>query len=236
MPDIHVITFDLDNTLWDVTSVIISAERTMREWLDEQVPEFNPRFSREAMAQLRDQVVAAQPELAHDVSALRKAVLERAMRVLGLGYEEARSRAEAAFAVFFEARQRVVFFEGALSAIEELAGAYRLGALTNGNADVGRIGLDAYFSFAFSSADVGVSKPAPDMFQAALRHCRIDAREAIHVGDNLVDDILGAGSLGIHTIWTNHTRELAPEDAHTPSVTVEHLDELPAAVQRIQVG
>ena len=234
MPGIQVITFDLDNTLWDVTSVIVGAEQAMRGWLDEHVPEFNPAFPRDAMAHVRERVIATQPELAHDVSAMRKAVLEQALLTLGLADAEARAQAQAAFDVFFEARQQVVFFEGALETLSELAGAYRLGALTNGNADVGRIGLDAYFSFAYSSADVGVSKPAPDMFHAALRHCSVDPAETIHVGDNLVDDIQGAGSVGIHTIWTNHGRESQPHDAHAPSAVVEHLEELPAAVRHIE--
>ncbi len=236
MARIELLSFDLDNTLWDVTSVIVAAERTMRAWIGEQVPEFNDRFQGEAMAELRARAVAAEPRLMHDVSELRKAVLQLAFEALGMSGGEAKRTAQSAFEVFFEARQQVVLFDGALDVLETLTERYRLGALTNGNADIERIGLDRYFSFAISAADVGVSKPAPDMFHAALEHCRIEAAQAVHIGDHLVDDIEGAGRLGMHTIWTNHAGKIAPEDAHPPTATVGHLRELPAAIATLSEG
>jgi len=234
MAEIQVITFDLDNTLWDVNSVIKHADAQMRAWLDEHVPSLTLQQDAEAMQQLRTRLIAANPKLAHDVSAIRKAVLQEAIMLSGYPESQARKLALQAFEVFYEARQQVVFFEGALETLAMLAGEYRLGALTNGNASVEKTGLGRYFDFAYSSADVGVSKPAPDMFHAALRHCRVDAQATIHVGDNLVDDIQGAASIGIHTIWTNHL-ELEPAGArHQPTETVGHLNELPKAVENIQ--
>ena len=234
MADIQLITFDLDNTLWDVHSVIREAESAMRSWLDQQVPEYTARVTAEKIQTIRTQVLAEQPQLAHDVSNFRKAVLFAAISDAGYNTAEARRLAEAAFAVFFEARQQVVFFPGALNTLELLAGEYRLGALTNGNANIEAVGLGQYFSFAYSSADVGVSKPAPDMFHAALRHADVDAAATIHVGDNLVDDIAGAGQLGIHTIWTNHEDDSSDDASHPPSEVVDHLDDLPHAVEAIR--
>jgi len=232
--DLRLITFDLDNTLWDVHSVIRNAEADMRAWLDGKLPEFGRRFQGDGLARVRASVVDSNPRLAHDVSALRRAVLEQAFLELGLAAAEARRLAGAAFDVFYEARQRVVFFDGALRTLEQLAGEFRLGALTNGNADVERIGLKPYFSFAFSAADAGASKPAPELFHLALRHCRVGPGEAVHVGDHLVDDIQGAGSIGIHTIWTNHTGAEAPADAHPPTATVRRLGEVPTAITDIR--
>jgi putative hydrolase of the HAD superfamily len=232
--DIQLVTFDLDNTLWDVDSVIRQAEAELKRWLGERVPEYGPRFQGEELARVRALVLEEQPALVHDVSALRLTVLDRAFTLLGFGAGESRRLARDAFDVFYEARQRVVFYESALETLEQLAGAFRLGALTNGNADVERIGLSRFFSFALSSADVGARKPAPDIFHAALGRCGVQANETVHIGDNLVDDIQGAGSLGIHTIWTNHAGAEAPADAHPPTVTVQHLSELPDAITRIR--
>jgi len=232
--DIRLVTFDLDNTLWDVDSVIREAEAELRRWLGERVPEYGARFQGEELTKLRTAVVKEQPALVHDVSALRLTVLDRAFTLLGFGAGESRRLATDAFEVVYDARQRVVFYESALETLEALASDFRLGALTNGNADVERIGLSRFFSFAFSSADVGARKPAPDIFHAALSHCGVQAVETIHVGDNLIDDIQGAGSLGIHTIWTNHAGATAPADAHPPTVTVQHLSQLPEAIVRIR--
>jgi HAD superfamily hydrolase (TIGR01549 family) len=234
MPQIRLITFDLDNTLWDVHSVIMNAEATMRAWLVERVPEYARQIDTEQIQQIRNSAMAENSALAHDVSAMRKAVLKRAFSICGYSDSEARGLSQRAFDVFFEARQQVVFFPAALAVLEELAAEFRLGALTNGNADINAVGLGQYFSFAFSSADVGVSKPAPDMFHAALRHAGVAAADTIHVGDNLVDDIAGAAALGIHTIWTNHADHASVERSHEPTAIVNHLKDLPDAVEIIR--
>lgn len=236
MAEIRLITFDLDNTLWDVGQVIRHAEAQMYAWLDDQVPDYRQSITADVLLEIRQQVVADRPELGHDVSGLREEVLFRGMQRLGMTTKDARARAKVAFQTFFEARQQVVFFEHALEALAHLAGDYQLAALTNGNAHVEKIGLDRYFSFAFSSADVSASKPAPDIFHAALDRAGVHADESIHVGDHLVDDIHGAGSVGMHTIWVRHPSQ-AESVAHTqPSETVDHLKDLPDAVRRIQDG
>ncbi len=236
MTDIRLITFDLDNTLWDVAQVIRHAEAQMYAWLDEQVPDYRQAVTPDVLLEIRRQVVADRPEFGHDVSALREEVLHRGMQRLGMNTKDARTHAKAAFLAFFEARQQVVFFEHALESLAHLAGSYQLAALTNGNAHVEKIGLDRYFSFALTSADVSASKPAPDIFHAALDRAGVHADESIHVGDNLVDDIHGAGSVGMHTIWVKHPAQ-EESVAHTqPTETVVHLRDLADAVRRIHDG
>lgn len=238
MAEIRLITFDLDNTLWDVGTVIRHAEQEMWDWLDEVVPEYREVMTQDVLGELRTRVVRDQPELGHDVSALREAVLYEGMRRSGMKERQARDHAQSAFLVFFEARQQVVFYEQALETLESLAGDYQLAALTNGNAHVEKIGLDRYFSFAFSSADVSASKPAPDIFHAALDRAGVAAFESIHVGDNLLDDIHGAGSVGMHTIWVQHPGQEEGEVTTQPTqtVSVTQLSELAGAVRRIHDG
>ena len=234
LADIRLITFDLDNTLWDVGLVIARAEDAMNDWLDAEVPDYRQRVDRDARLELRDRVIAEHPEASFNVSVLREEILYRGMLLCGIKQTQARHHARQAFSEFFEARQQVVFYDNALESLRRLAEHFELAALTNGNADIARIGLDRYFSFAFSSADVAASKPAPDIFHAALQRAGVSAEESIHVGDNLLDDIHGAGSVGMHTIWFRHADQ--PETAtHTqPSEVVEHLIDLPEAVARIR--
>lgn len=233
MTDIRLVTFDLDNTLWDVGQVIRHAEAEMYAWLDAEVPEYRRLIDQQALAELRAAVIADHPEASHDVSALREQVLFRGIRLCGYAERQARAHASAAFQAFFDARQEVEFFDHALESLALLAERYQLAALTNGNAHIAKIGLDRYFSFALSSADVAASKPAPDIFHAALERAGVNAKESIHVGDNLVDDVHGAGSVGMHTIWVKQSSK--PETVtHTqPTEVVEHLRELPDAVRRI---
>jgi len=236
MPVIALITFDLDNTLWNVEQVILRAEAHMREWLDEHVPDYGRLLDRTAIITLRGEVLTEHPHLAHDVSALRREVLYRGMLRCGLSDRDARDFAATAFGRFFEARQQVVLFDGALDVLDRLASRYRLGALTNGNADVASIGLDRYFSFALNAADVGASKPAPDMFRAALRRARAAPGEGIHIGDNLVDDIEGANAVGMHSIWVNHNGTVIEAHHSRPTREARALHELDAAVESIRAG
>ncbi len=236
MTEIRLITFDLDNTLWDVGEVLHHAEQQMRQWLDANVPEYTRTLDRDALTKIRTAVVTERPQLGHNVSALRQEVLFRGIVSCGYPATEARRYARSAFATFFQARQEVVFFEHALEALGELAASYQLGALTNGNADIQRVGLDRFFSFAFSSADVAASKPAPDIFHAALNHAGVAPQQCIHVGDNLIDDVHGAGSVGMHTIWVKLSDQPNTIGHTQPSEVVEDLAELPGAVSRIHTA
>jgi len=213
MSRLMVVTFDLDNTLWDVERVIRNAERVTREWFDTNVPEVYRLLGQEDFLRLRKEALAQNARLAHHVSDLRREVFRRAIAQAGYAPRESERLASEAFEVFLHERHRVELFDDALDVLESLARTYRLGALTNGNADVGRLGLDRIFSFAFCAADVGASKPDPAMFRAALDHSGVDASQMVHVGDHPIDDIEGASRLGIHTIWVNHNGVVYPDDA-----------------------
>lgn len=233
MAKLKVITFDLDNTLWDVDSVIVSAEQRMRVWLANKVPEFSTRFPQEKIVDLRNELIASHPDIRHDLSKLREEILFLAISRCGYSQETARTYASDAFEVFFDARHEVVFFDGALDMLEALSKRYQLGALTNGNADFTKLQLDRYFSFGFSSATVGAAKPAPQMFQAALQHTRVTADESVHIGDHPVDDIQGAASVGMHTVWVNFGQDALPPGTTQPTFTVNRLQDISQVVEQI---
>jgi len=234
LPAIKVITFDLDNTLWDVERVMIKAEQRLHRWLTVEVPEVAEHYAGDALNELRTAVLAENPGLIHDLSKLRREVIYQAIRECGYEHGEAGSLADAAFAEFYEARHRVEYFEGALETLATLAENHLLCALTNGNADFKKLQLDRFFSFGISSADVGVGKPAPDMFIEALTRAKTQAHEAIHVGDHLIDDIQGAAEVGMHTIWVNLKDQPLSSSTIKPSATVNAIGNVPAAVLTIE--
>jgi FMN hydrolase / 5-amino-6-(5-phospho-D-ribitylamino)uracil phosphatase len=221
-----VVTFDLDNTLWDVAGVIRAAERDMRDWLARHAPDATALVQRDGWASLRAHVLSREPGIGHDLTALRLAVLFEALTRAGYGEREARRLSQAAFDVFLDARHKVVYFDGALDLLETLARDYRIGALSNGNADVIRLGLESIFSFKFSAADVGASKPAPQMFRAALDHAGIAPAQMVHIGDDPLDDIEGAGRLGIASIWVNFSGAAYPAGYRTPTMSVRRLTDI----------
>ncbi len=233
MPKIALVTFDLDNTLWDVEGVIVAVEREARDWFDRRVPEVNRTFGRDDFMRMRSEAIATDASLAHDVSRLRLETFRRVIAAAGYPDARARALAQEGFDVFLDARHRVKFYDGALELLDLLQDRFRLAALTNGNADFERLGLDKYFSFALSAGSVGASKPHPAMFRAALARSRNDPHEMVHIGDHPVDDIQGAGDVGAHTIWVN----LRGQEFTGPKIaTVEAraLADIPQAIAEIE--
>ena len=228
---IRLVTFDLDNTLWETDNTIRRAETEMRDTFNRRVPDFSERFDFHATQALREQVVADTPEIAHDVSRLRTEILFRAARECGCGEDDARAYAEEAFEVFLHARHRVSYLDGALDLLEVLKPRYILVSLTNGNADFTRLGLDRYFAFGFTAADVGAMKPHRAMFDAALERASVAGENAVHVGDQPVDDVQGAKDVGMHTIWFNPD---GAEDSVGASAQVRRLQEIPQAIARLE--
>jgi len=226
---IELLTFDLDNTLWDVEPALLRAENAQRQWLLEHRPGAMEDIDHDALWALKKALWKAHPELSHHVSAMRRLLLKEIQLHAGYSAAQAERGAEAAFAVFLEERQRVELYAQALEVLELLAGRYRLGALTNGNADVYKTDAGEYFDFAFLAEDIGASKPAPDMFHAALEATGLRPEQVVHVGDNPSHDIEGAKLVGMRAVWINASD--APwEGSPAPDATIRHVAELPGAL------
>ena len=231
---IEIVTLDLDNTLWDVEATIIVAERNMRQWMEDNIPEALNLYKSDATAEIRNQVVADNPTKIHDLTFLRTEVLFKIITATGVAQEQARSLALETFAVFFKGRNDVAFFPGALEMLDVLSQRYTLFALTNGNADVEQVGIAKFLAGAVSSADVGASKPNRLMFDAVLAKAGATADQCIHVGDHLTDDIEGAKNVGMHTLWVNLTGHEPSADQTKANIEITNLNELPSALAAYQ--
>lgn len=200
-----LITFDLDNTLWDVAPVIMRAEYAMESWFEERFPGFSEQYTFSAREELKAQVISTNPELTPNLTAIRLAVYKRALKQFGLPTEEAESVAAAALAHFCEWRQKVDLYPHVVDVLETLCQDYSLAVITNGNADVFHpyVGLGQYFDFAVRADQVGIAKPAIDVFSLAAKNAGVDLSALIHVGDHPVDDVFGASNAGAKSIWFN---------------------------------
>jgi len=229
---ISVITFDLDNTLWDVEPTLIRAEEAQQRWLLQHRPGAVEGFDHEALFEFKKSVWKRHPQLLHHVSRMRIQMLYELQLAAGYPEEEARSGAQQAFDVFLRERHKVVLYEEALSVLELLARRYTLGALTNGNADIYKTDAAEYFDFAFLAEDIGASKPHPDMFRAALQQADVAAGAIVHVGDDPEHDIRGAREVGMHTVWVNTRRKSWPGGARADR-EISNLQQLPDAISSI---
>lgn len=121
--------------------------------------------------------------------------------------------------------------DGVHQLLARLQGRYVLGVLTNGNADVRRLGLGQYFDFILCAEELGVGKPDPHPFREALRRGGVAAGQALHVGDHPLDDMTGARQAGLRSVWFNPDDRPWPGGAE-PDARIRRLDELPGLLAR----
>ena len=222
IPRIKAISFDLDDTLWPVWPIIERAEKALQDWLADHAPMAAAMFgSPAALREVRDYVGLNRPDLRHDLSAIRRESIRLALYRAG----ENPLLAEGAFDVFFAERQRVTLYDDATTALEFLSARFPLVSLSNGNADIVRVGLGPYFQAAISAREFGVGKPDPRIFHAAAGALDLTPQDVLHVGDDATLDALGALNAGMQTAWLNRSEHLWPHEA-TPHVTLTSLDEL----------
>ena len=219
---IKAISLDLDDTLWPIWPTIERAEKVLHDWLVHNAPMAAALFSSPAaLREIRDHMATNRPELKHDLSAVRRESIRLALYRAG----ENPLLAEKAFEVFFAERQRVDLFDDARPALEYLAARFPLVTISNGNADLSRVGIAQFFRAAISAREFGVGKPDPRIFHAAAGAVDVTPGDMLHIGDDATLDALGALNAGMQAAWVNRSDHLWPHEQQ-PHVTVSHLTEL----------
>jgi FMN hydrolase / 5-amino-6-(5-phospho-D-ribitylamino)uracil phosphatase len=199
LTNVRAVAFDLDNTLWEVAPVIERAEVRLYEWLREHCPRIPERVTVDDMRAARELLAREEPHNAHDFTYLRITALARHARECGYGDEVA----QRAFEVFFAARNELDLFADVRPALERLRSRYRLAALSNGNADLERIGIMDFFVLSLNARQIGVGKPHPRVFERLASDLQLRPEEIIYVGDDPLLDVEASRAAGMRSAWIN---------------------------------
>lgn len=98
-----------------------------------------------------------------------------------------------------------------------------------------RLGLLRYLRSVVVSSAMSYRKPHRSLFLRALRELGVPAREAVFVGDRLVDDIGGAQAVGMRAVLTHQYRRESPDGTGpAPDAVIRRLGELPQALEQIE--
>ena len=200
------ILFDLDDTLFDHTATAraaLAATAAGRPALRGVPAEALYQRYSELLEELHPQVMRG------EVSYL--AAREQRFRRLLVPYEgEVSAAALAALAEehYGHYRQLRQAVPGALALLQRLKPDYQIGVVTNNRTaeqeeKLAFLGMSGLVDALITSEQVGVLKPDPAIYHAALRHLRAAPAETVMVGDNWQADVVGARAVGIRPVWLN---------------------------------
>lgn len=218
----RLLTVDLDDTLWPCAPTIRQAEAVLYAWLEQFAPRLTDACGLEAMLIHRHDLMAARPQIAYDLTVVRRESLRGMLSAHG--YDMA--LADTAMSLFLEQRNRVEPYADVIPALRQLGTDRRLVSLTNGNSDVERTPLRGLFHHALTAADVGAQKPDPALFLGALQWGRAFPEQALHLGDDPYKDVEAARRLGMQAVWVNRSGKAWPNDLDPPAAEVADLAEL----------
>jgi putative hydrolase of the HAD superfamily len=216
---VRAICFDLDNTLWEIGPVLARAERILADWLGSRYPRIPARFPPDELLALRARLARDEPHQAHDFTYLRREALARAAE--SCGYE--RDIAVEAFGVWHAARNDCTPYVDVVPALTQLAPRYRLATLSNGNADLSRIGLAHHFEVSLAASALGCAKPDARAYAQLAAALTLEPAEILFVGDEPHADVAGPRAVGMQTVWVDRgvgewPATLAPADARVASL------------------
>ncbi|WP_038497154.1 HAD family hydrolase [Collimonas arenae] len=218
---IKAVLFDLDDTLWPIVPVIARAEQVLFEWLQANASAVSRQFTIDSLRQQRLELVATNPVFKFDLWKLRHAALTEALNQVG----EDPAKADAAMAVFSEARHAVTPFNDVRPALTSLQQRLPLGTVSNGFADLGKIGLASHFQASIAAHSFGSAKPDPAIFHAACAALNVAPQETLYVGDDPLLDVVGAQQAGLQAVWINRFERTLPAGIQ-PQASCTSLHEL----------
>ncbi|OLL31028.1 HAD family hydrolase [Burkholderia sp. SRS-W-2-2016] len=221
---VSAISFDLDDTLWPFGPAVTRAEAALHAWLLEQAPGTALALpTAQALRTLRDEHELSRPDLAGNFRALRLGSIRLALELA----KEDVALADAAYEVFYLARQKVEFYEDVLPALNWLGARFPLVAVTNGNADLKLTGCGEFFRAHLSAEGFGCGKPDAGIFLEAAMSVGVPPGELLHVGDDFDLDVVGALNAGLQAAWLVRDgfteAEAGSSKASRPHLTIRDL-------------
>jgi len=216
---VQAITLDLDDTLWPFAPIGARIDQVLYEWMLQHSPATAAMYPVAAMRELRERSFHDNPQLHYDLSALLRLTLSEALekRVADPAL------LEPAYEAFYAARNQVEFYPDAMDALARIAARVPVAALSNGNADLQRIGVSHHFTFQLGSREHGAAKPAASIFHAACERLGVAPAHVLHVGDHAEMDVVGAMQAGLRGCWINRVEHTWTHPSLQPDLQFDTL-------------
>jgi HAD superfamily hydrolase (TIGR01549 family) len=120
--------------------------------------------------------------------------------------------------------------------VRKIAPSYKLGIVSNfddsetGHHIVADTGVAHLFDAVIISADIGLRKPHPLIFERIIELLGVGRDEILFVGDSPLYDVKGPHEAGMFTAWISNGRPPLGDDIPPPDLVLHDLTELPRAL------
>lgn len=213
MSIVRAVLFDLDDTLFDHRESAAAALRCVQDahacFRSASFDEFERQHST-----LLEELHTAVLEARLGIDDARRERFRRLFLKFGVAAPDdlAAAAAKQYRQEYLEARRAMA---GAQALLEAVRARARVGVVSNNllqeqQEKLEHCGLAPYVDALIVSGIVGVSKPDPAIFQAALDALGVQPHEAVMLGDAWTADIVGARAAGIAAVWFNPLRLPSP--------------------------
>ncbi|MBE2895767.1 HAD hydrolase-like protein [Pasteurellaceae bacterium HPA106] len=223
---IKVISFDLDDTLYDNGPVIAAAERAFLAMLSEKSA--LSQLDADYWASWKQLVSQRDAQLCEDVVQWRVVAMRSLLNHHGISGVQAQQIIVDCMAEFVVWRHKVAADKQTVQALDQLAKRFPLAAISNGNLVPHHINLP-HFCLYLRGGQHGRAKPHADLFWQTAAHFHVQPSEILHVGDSLTTDVAGAINAGCQAAWLCHTSGdilHTPEARILPTVVISHISAL----------
>jgi FMN phosphatase YigB (HAD superfamily) len=222
-----LVSFDLDETLWEFQPMMDGALHATIGALAERVPGMEPI----TVAQLHQARADVALEMEGSYAELRRESFRRVLAARGI--HDAKLPGWMVDHWMAARVESVVLHDDVEPALDELERrGYLLGAITNGNFPFDRLAIARRMAFVVHAERVGGAKPHHAPFTRAAELGGVDRDRWVHVGDSIPSDVIGAQEFGLHAVWLNRRGHPAPEGV-TPDAEMFTLLGLADVVDRL---
>lgn len=226
----QVISFDLDDTLYDNVPIMQRSEANVHKFLQQEFPA-TKGWQITDWQRLRQQIMREDASLASNMTLLRLATLERGLAQFEVA--DPKAGAKRALEVFLSSRSQLELSDEAHDLLRSLTKKYQVIAISNGNVEVPKTPLAEYFEHVFQPTENRRGKPHSDMFEAAMQaYPNVAPQGFLHVGDHPVSDVLGAHRAGWQSAWFKGGLGRASELKVLPNFAFGELAELQQILSR----
>jgi FMN hydrolase / 5-amino-6-(5-phospho-D-ribitylamino)uracil phosphatase len=219
------ISFDLDDTLYHNTPYLQLATDHFFTFLNQNYPK-TQSLQAQDWHKIKLDLFGLHPELIHDTSAARYAMVHYGLMNLGYRESDASEGAQKSMNCFHFYRSDFTLDDKTLNLLKQLAESVTLIGISNGNVDASRIGLSESLAFVQHPGHGVKMKPHGDMFELACQRLNISPLELLHVGDHQMADVSGARRAGCQSVWFNPEKQPLTRraDSILPHVELDDLN------------